>query len=295
MKTIASLLSISALAVFVVTFGNESGTLAGFQRAVPAEHNTCNHAVDLTEANGFSSAMASPYGSTSTSLNNAVYDKKMRDEVANQRAFFQGVSAEVLILDEQAYELRNAYATKNGKIYFGKNMFFYTISHYNELAVAGILAHEWGHRVQYTYHWDKQLTTPELELEADALSGFYMALEKSFAWSQIHGYFASTLNTGDYETKSPQHHGTPNQRVAAAYLGVQLAIEAVDNGKAFTYEELHERIVAGIRADIMMEEGGAPVTETATSEIANGKLSGKEIVAPVLSAEERKKFYPQAN
>ncbi len=294
MKTIASILNITALAALIITFGNEFGVLAGAQRIAPDASLSMNLAEDLGGSLGYSS-IASPYGSTSTSLNNAAYDKKMRDEVTNQRAFFQGVSAEVLILDEQAYELRNAYASKDGKIYFGKNMFYYTVSHFNELAVAGILAHEWGHRVQYNFGWDKALTTPELELEADALSGFYMALEKSFAWSQIHGYFASTLATGDYETKSPQHHGTPNQRVAAAYLGVQLAIEAVENGKAFTYEELHSRIIASVRANIMLEDGGAPVTGTTISEIANGKLSGQQIEAPILKAEERKKYYPHAN
>ena len=243
---------------------------------------------------GYSSSSAF-VSAISASLNDAVYDKKMRDEVAAQRRFFQGVNAEVEIMDERSYELRNAYSSKRGKIYFGKNMFYYTIRHFNELAVAGILAHEWGHRVQFTFHWDKQLTGPELELEADALSGYYMALEKSFAWGQIDQYFASTFNTGDYEVASPQHHGTPNQRVAAAYLGVQLAVEAVNSKVPFTYQELHERIISDLHTHVINEDGTSPVTASPISEIANGKLSGKEIVAPVLNAQERKKYYPYSN
>lgn len=232
---------------------------------------------------------------TSTSLGDPVYDHKMREEVANQREFFQGVPAEVLILDEQHVELRNAYANGAGKIYFGKNMFFYTINHYNELAVAGILAHEWGHRVQYTYGWDKQLSNPALELEADAISGFYMTLSKGFAWSQINGYFASTLSTGDYDVESPQHHGTPNQRVAAAYLGCELAIESVNRGEAFTYEELHHRIIDSLDANVIQKGDIAPVEGSKVKEIAEGKVSNKEIVAPVLSAQERKKYFPYEN
>ena len=231
---------------------------------------------------------------TSSSLGHAVYDRKMREEVSNQRQFFQGVKAEVLILDEQHYELRNAYASPGGKIYMGKNMFFYTIRNYNELAVAGILAHEWSHRVQYTFHWDKQLKNPALELEADAMAGFYMAIEKGYAWSQIDDYFRSTEKTGDYDVASPQHHGTPNQRVAAAYLGVQLANEAVANGKGFSYEELHARIIDSLNANVIRQENGEISRKegSAINAIALGETSNKQITAPVLPASERKKYHP---
>lgn len=232
---------------------------------------------------------------TSTTLGDPVYDRKMREEVANQRAFFQGVKAEVVILDEKHRELRNAYASSNGTIYFGKYMFQYTVNHFNELAVAGILAHEWSHRVQYTFHWDKDLENPALELEADAMSGYYMALEKGFAWNQIDAYFRSTESTGDYEVTSTQHHGTPNQRVAAAYLGVQLANETVNNGKAFTYEELHHRIIDSLRTNVIRQENGTITKKDGSliNEIALGKTTNKEIAPPVLTAADRKKYHPR--
>jgi hypothetical protein len=285
MKSPAFFLSLLISAAFLAVYSHErNASLKSFSETT----------IDGQMMLGYSSSSAF-VSAISASLNDAVYDKKMRDEVAAQRRFFQGVNAEVEIMDERSYELRNAYSSKRGKIYFGKNMFYYTIRHFNELAVAGILAHEWGHRVQFTFHWDKQLTGPELELEADALSGYYMALEKSFAWGQIDQYFASTFNTGDYEVASPQHHGTPNQRVAAAYLGVQLAVEAVNSKVPFTYQELHERIISDLHTHVINEDGTSPVTASPISEIANGKLSGKEIVAPVLNAQERKKYYPYSN
>ncbi len=228
----------------------------------------------------------------STTLGDPVYDRKMREEVQNQRQFFQGVPAEVVILDEQHRLLRNAYASQAGKIYMGKYMFYHTVNNYNELAVAGILAHEWGHRVQYTFGFDKQLGTMELELEADAMSGYYMALNKGFEWSHIDGYFQSTFSTGDYQVESPQHHGTPNQRVAAAYLGMQLAKEAVETGHAFTYEELHQRMVDSIQINISQKHEIKPFDGSQIREIAEGKTSGKDIAAPVLSASEREKYFP---
>lgn len=231
---------------------------------------------------------------TSTTLGDAVYDRKMREEVLNQRAFFQGVKAEVVILDEKHVELRNAYANSAGTIYFGKHMFYYTVNHFNELAVAGILAHEWSHRVQYTFKWDKDLETTALELEADAMSGYYMALEKGFAWNQIDAYFRSTENTGDFQINSASHHGTPNQRVAAAYLGVQLANETVKTGEAFSYEELHHRIIDSLQTNVIRQKDGVITKKDGSkiNQIALGQTTGKDIEAPALTAAERGKYRP---
>jgi len=289
MRTIALLLTTAAISAVVITtgFGKE-------QNAVLADKVAAHEIGVRTSAYGGSALDALLGRQTSTSLGDPVYDRKMREEVANQREFFQGVKAEVVILDEQHRELRNAYANASGTIYFGKYMFRYTVDHFNELAVAGILAHEWGHRVQYTYHWDKELENPALELEADAMSGYYMALEKGFAWNQIDAYFRSTENTGDYEVSSPQHHGTPNQRVAAAYLGVQLANETVSSGEGFTYEELHHRIIDSLRVNIIRQENGVIEKKEGSliNQIALGNTSHKEIAPPQLTAADRKKYHP---
>lgn len=289
MKTIALFLTAAAVAGVIAT---RPATDTRAELAINIAHALSNAECDHVHAFSGDPVDALLGRQTSTTLGNAVYDRKMREEVANQRKFFQGVPAEVVILDERHILLRNAYANSSGKIYFGKNMFFYTIRHYNELAVAGILAHEWGHRVQYTFGFNKDLENPELELEADAMSGFYMALNKGFAWSQIEGYYESTLSTGDYDVESPQHHGTPNQRVAAAYLGVELALESVNSNHTFTYQELHQRIIDSLQINITQKHDIAPIAGSRIREIAEGKTSDKEITAPVLSAQERVKYYP---
>lgn len=290
MKSIVLFLAAAVTAGVAIGTGFSNNT-----KAVLADTDSAHELSTRFTAYGGSGLDALLGRETSTTLGDPVYDRKMREEVANQRAFFQGVKAEVVILDEKHMELRNAYANSSGKIYFGKNMFFYTINHFNELAVAGILAHEWSHRVQYTYHWDKALENPALELEADAMSGYYMALEKGFAWNQIDAYFRSTKNTGDYDVTSPQHHGTPNQRVAAAYLGVQLANETVKNGVAFTYEELHQHIIDSLRINVIRQQNGKieKKSGSAINEIALGNTSGKEIAPPQLAAADRQKYHPR--
>ena len=106
--------------------------------------------------------------------------------------------------------------------------------------MAGILAHEWG-QPSTVFTTTGVYSRPEYkELEADAFSGFYMGLAKRWAWNQIQNYYANVYATGDYNFNSRQHHGTPSERVNAAYLGVQTAVYAMENRKQFTYAELHE-------------------------------------------------------
>jgi len=295
MKTINLLLTTAAITGVAIAAGMNAEPT---ETKVLAANNT-GHAIAVHQCAyhsfGGGSALDALLGrETSTTLGNQVYDRKMREEVLNQRSFFQGVKAEVVILDEKHMELRNAYASSTGTIYFGKNLFIYTMNHFNELAVAGILAHEWSHRVQYTYHWDKELENPAIELEADAMSGYYMALEKGFAWNQIDAYFKSTESTGDFAFTSKQHHGTPNQRVAAAYLGVQLANETVNRGEAFSYEELHSRIVDSLYTNIIRDKSNVIVKREGSkiNEIALGQTTNKDIEAPQLTASERSKYRP---
>lgn len=185
-------------------------------------------------------------GTKMTTVNNAQFDQKMNEEVAIQRQFFGGIPAMVYILNEPGPAHKNAYATSNGEILFGFHMFWYTVNTYGELPVAGVLAHEWGHRCMFHLGWNDYQSTSHKELEADAFSGFYMALAKQWAWNQIQGYFANVYATGDYNFHHPSHHGTPQQRLDAAYFGVQTAVNAMQNGIQYSYQELHELFLGEI-------------------------------------------------
>jgi len=231
-------------------------------------------------------------GTLGTSLYHPYYDQAMNEEVGIQRTFFNGIPASVLILYEPDYTKRNAYALPTGQIHFGYFMFQYIVNSFNELAVAGILAHEWGHRTQQTLGWIQTSKNPEIELEADAFSGYYMALAKSYAWSQIQGYFASTYAAGDYNFNSPQHHGTPNQRIAAAYLGVQKAVDAVNNGQPYSYEQLHTIFLTTIKDEILTGKK-SDVSNSIYRKIAIGESKGVEIsVSKNLSNEVRRNLFP---
>ncbi len=205
-----------------------------FNATANLDDGSCRSMIGCT---GFADGLANS-GTLGTTLLNQIYDQKMNEEVYLQRQFFSGVPAAVYILYEPSAEYKNAYATAGGQILFGYYMFYYTVQVYGELPVAGILAHEWGHRAQYHYGWNSG--NPTQELEADAFSGFYMAMAKQYAWSQIQTYFANVYASGDYNFNSPLHHGTGNQRVNAAYLGASTAVTALQNNIQYSYADLHQ-------------------------------------------------------
>lgn len=85
------------------------------------------------------------------------------------------------------------------------------------LAVAGIMAHEFAHLYQCAASSD--LSNRDRELQADYLAGWYLKHNKSVYGLDVSGFARSVASKGDFQFNSPQHHGTPEQRVAAMKAG----------------------------------------------------------------------------
>ncbi len=180
-------------------------------------------------------------------FNNAQNNTFFANEVKNQRAFWLQIPASVYVLYEPAFNFRNAYATTDGKIYFGFQMFNYLVEQFSVLSptevsplpVDGVLAHEWGHRVQFVLGWNDYANNSQRELEADYMSGYYLGLQKQMYWSQLQTYYTAIYCSGDYLYASPDHHGTPNQRMNAAYTGLLVAAYELNHSVHYTYAQLH--------------------------------------------------------
>lgn len=101
----------------------------------------------------------------------------------------------------------------------------------------GILAHEYGHQVQYAKGlFDSPLTGPEAtrrtELMADAM-GTYSLVHKRGAALNAKRTLAvekSFYNVGDCSYTSPGHHGTPNQRMRSSEWAVGVVGSASNQG-----------------------------------------------------------------
>lgn len=232
-------------------------------------------------------------------LGSAADDRVFAEEVAIQQQWYQTPTT-YWILDDESPERANAYANSRGYILFGVHMYRKTIAQYGGLAVAGVLAHEGGHRIQQTAGWMASYPTVVTELEADAFSGFYMAVVKRWAWSQIEGYFANTYAAGSYYFNDPNFHGTPRQRLAAAYMGVNLANYALTQPRPPTWAEMHAIFMqnmpqilsspvllaptlaprAGSADADRLQVMNAHIARLPLADIASGRIRAPEVVPP---------------
>jgi hypothetical protein len=108
------------------------------------------------------------------------------------------------------------------KIYFGEAIYIDALEK-GQIVPAMILAHEFGHQLQYLYNLpsETETTARPNELEADGFAGYYMRRPAGYnaTWDEAGPGFEFAYDIGDYYTTSAGHHGTPEQRRSAARLG----------------------------------------------------------------------------
>jgi hypothetical protein len=238
------------------------------------------------------------------SFGNPLADQGLFQEVGIQRGFWSGIPVRsVAVMNDCGPDSRNAKADPVTRdIYFGYYMFNTLVAqHGNTLPAAGVLAHEWGHQVQFSFQWISNPVRP-MELEADAFSGFYMALAKGWAWSYMNTYFQAVYGFGDTNFSSPGHHGTPDERLAMARVGFDTAVQAASLGRPLSYPDLHlifYQSISRLRfattdariADPVLVDLADRVASGEAAEIAAGRSRGSEGRVPG-SHRERQRYWP---
>jgi len=87
-------------------------------------------------------------------------------------------------------------------------------------SIPAIMGHEFGHLLQFKY--GTTTTGVLVELQADYIAGWYLGNRRNgyqLTERDLQAALNSFYESGDYEFTSPQHHGTPDQRTAAALAG----------------------------------------------------------------------------
>ncbi len=123
---------------------------------------------------------------------------------------------------------------------------------------SSILAHEWGHQVQFLnygifdYPIPPFIGTPEstrmTELEADFYTGYYLTHKRggTYNWKRVEGFLQAFFEIGDCYFADSGHHGTPIQRMASAKLGYELANSAQKKGKILSQQAVHDAFISGL-------------------------------------------------
>ncbi len=114
---------------------------------------------------------------------------------------------------------------------------------YGDVASQAILAHEFGHQIQFQLDLFEEVDSPEAtrrtELMADAYSAYYLSHARgaTMQWKRVKQFLQVFFNIGDCSFSSDGHHGTPTQRMAAAEWGYSVADNAKKQGHILTAQE----------------------------------------------------------
>ena len=118
----------------------------------------------------------------------------------------------------------------------------YTAIGFGDVAPQAILAHEYGHQIQFQLNLFEDEQSPEAtrrtELMADAYSAYYLSHARgaTMQWKRVKLFLQVFFNIGDCGFHSNGHHGTPTQRMAAAEWGYSVANNAQKQGHILTAE-----------------------------------------------------------
>jgi predicted metalloprotease len=106
-------------------------------------------------------------------------------------------------------------------------------------SVIAIMAHEWGHILQFSNGVSGGGKGPELS--ADCMAGWWLGLKatKGVAHLDVNSVARTLFEKGDYNFNSRLHHGTPQERVNALAYGFALATQrGVSNALGALQESL---------------------------------------------------------
>jgi uncharacterized protein len=126
----------------------------------------------------------------------------------------------------------NAISYSSRKIYYGEAI-YKAAKVKGQIVNAMVLAHEFGHQLQYTYNLPSkdEKTARASELEADGMAGYYLRKPNGYnatSFNAIAAAYNFAASIGDNAVNSPNHHGSSAQRRSAVRLGFLLA--APQNG-----------------------------------------------------------------
>jgi hypothetical protein len=114
---------------------------------------------------------------------------------------------------------------------------------YEDVAAQAIVAHEFGHHIQFQLKVFGNEISPEAtrrtELMADSYAGYYLSHARgaTMQWKRVKQFLQVFFNIGDCGINDLEHHGTPKQRMAAAQWAYNIANNAQKQGHIMTSQK----------------------------------------------------------
>jgi len=171
-----------------------------------------------------SSTFESQLPRLSNTTGNATLDSQLNREYQMLIAYF-GVKPTFYIYDDGDAPNAIAFPPQyqpgySGAVIFGINLMRNELTDQPQnISIPAIMAHEFGHIVQYNAGCD--LPVKYRELQADYLAGTYLShrFQGEIPLETMNQTARSFYTKGDYLFNNPQHHGTPAQRWLMIEMG----------------------------------------------------------------------------
>lgn len=176
-----------------------------------------------------------------TSFGSPLDDSNFYREVNTQQPWWSNVAPVSRVWQYRECGGGNAFAARaTSEIAFGSTLYHNLIASYGLPAVQIVLAHEFGHVVQYKLgYFEPKVPTRTTELEADLFAGFYMGWTRDPGIETLKIILDTIHSVGDENYTSPGHHGTPPERKFMALWGYSTAKAALSQGTTPSWDELH--------------------------------------------------------
>lgn len=174
---------------------------------------------------------------------------------ANILAHITGMRPSLAFLDDS--NAPNAFATKqdivtrqspHGAVALGVGIIRKMMGHGHVSAIGAVLVHEWAHIAQFQHGVQSRTSTvAPTELMADFIAGWYHGFRCTQSQGCTTPQFAESglASVGDYNTKSRQHHGTPEQRAQAYRAGFQY-IQSGGGGGMYGFQQ-YQNVISGLQ------------------------------------------------
>lgn len=183
-------------------------------------------------------------------------DQKFNSEQISLQAFFN-VDVDLFMIDDAKSPTAWANCDHpggskhyDGIVAFGFNMLKYQLwGNKGEVAVAGVLAHEFAHVYQCVVNTPFNRSNHRRELQADFLAGYYLASKDYISAERMKEFARSLAEAGGDDYTSPKHHGTSEQRVSIMYEGY--------NSKHLTLYQAYKKSIE-ILNTAGYKKGGSP-------------------------------------
>ncbi|TGD58928.1 metalloprotease [Flavobacterium humi] len=269
------------------------GMLFACSKDDSAETETSKEAISQPSALNKECSYVDAYWSSNAYLNSTIINTTQTNFIYAQNTKIASVFGQAAVTLRIVHDDSNPNSTYNAisysypkKIYFGEAIYRAALAK-GQIVPAMILAHEFGHQLQYAYGLPSvsESTARPNELEADGFAGYYMRKPSGYnaTWAAAGPAFEFAYAIGDYSTSNPGHHGTPPQRRSATRLGwylgeYNLSASAFDSNFFYYYNNVLSGSYRGARPSTVTDEMDAFINSKMEElrKINSGEIDGTE-------------------